>query len=83
MGMNPVTGEIRALSSADELKENEVLFSIGEQVELKACKFEVTAIDTLLNQITLKGVPKDKGLGAEEEPPPRKSGAMDPPPPGA
>mgnify|MGYP001573328379 CR=1 FL=1 len=56
MGMDMSTGVIRSLSSKEELKETEVLFTLGEEVELKGCKFDVIAIyPEPANEITLKG----------------------------
>ena len=59
MGMDMSTGVIRALSSKDELKETEVLFKIGEELEVKGCRFTVMAVYSYpANEITLKGLPK-------------------------
>lgn len=82
MAMDPETGKIRALDSTDELKENEVLFSVGERVELKACQFEVTAIQAdPTNEVTLKGIPKKEVEGEEGQSP--KEDALPSSPPGA
>ncbi len=56
MGMDMSTGKIRSLSSVEDLKETEVLFVVGEEVELKGCKFDVIAVyPDPANEITLKG----------------------------
>lgn len=57
--MDMSTGYIRALSSKSDLGENEVLFEIGEEIELKNCRFTVMAVYPYpANEITLKGIPK-------------------------
>lgn len=56
MGMDIGTGKIRSLLIKEELKETEVLFEIGEVVELKGCNFDVIAVyPDPANEITLKG----------------------------
>lgn len=61
MGMDMSSGVIRALDNKDELKENEVLFEIGEEIEVKGCRFTVMAVyPDPANEITLKGLPKEK-----------------------
>ena len=56
MGMDMSSGKIRSLSSVEDLKETEVLFVVGEEVELKGCKFDVMAVfPDPANEITLKG----------------------------
>ena len=56
MGMDMSTGKIRGLSSKDELKETEVLFEVGEEVEVKGCRFKVIGVyPDPANEITLKG----------------------------
>lgn len=59
MGMDMKTGVIRSLSSKEDLRETEVLFVIGEEVEVKGCKFDVIAVyPEPANEITLKGKAK-------------------------
>lgn len=56
MGMDMSSGVIRSLSSKEDLKETEVLFELGEEVELKGCKFDVIAVyPEPANEIILKG----------------------------
>ena len=55
MAMNPATGTFRVLQAT----EGEVLFTVGEDVEIKGCLFTVTGIDPdPENRISLKGKPK-------------------------
>ena len=59
--MDISSGVIRALNSKDELKENWVLFEIGEEVEIKNCRFTIIAVyPDPANEIMLKGLPKEK-----------------------
>jgi hypothetical protein len=56
MGMDMSSGVIRSLSSKEDLKETEVLFELGEEVELKGCKFDVIAVyPEPANEVVLKG----------------------------
>ena len=56
MGMDPETGNIRALDKAEDLGEKEVLFTVGEETEIKGCLFEVLSIRPApVNEIVLKG----------------------------
>lgn len=56
MGMDMSSGVIRSLLSKEDLKETEVLFELGEEVELKGCRFDVIAVyPEPANEIVLKG----------------------------
>ena len=56
MGMDPETGNIRALDKAEDLGEKEVLFTIGADVEINGCLFEVLSIRPApVNEVVLKG----------------------------
>jgi len=59
MGMDMRSGNIRELSSVSELKEGEVLFQVGEKLEVKGCSFKIKEIyGQPFNQIVLEGISK-------------------------
>lgn len=63
MGMNPETGDLRELLNKKDLKEGEVLFTIGELISLKGCIFKVEKIyPNPDNTLVLKGM----GIKAQE-----------------
>ena len=54
-------GIIKAIDSRKKLKENEVLFEVGEKIELKGSWFKVTGVSpSPTNEIILKGYPNYK-----------------------
>lgn len=59
MGMDMSSGDIRELLSASELRDGEILFKVGEKLEIKGCSFKIKAIyGSPLNEIVLQGQPK-------------------------
>ena len=58
MGMDMSSGNIRELSSVSELKEGEVLFRVGDKLDIKGCAFRIKEIyGQPYNQIVLEGIP--------------------------
>jgi len=84
MGMSPETGKIRSLKGSS-LAPTEVLFTVGEEVEIRGCAFKVHAVATdPTNEVTLKGIPAPQGgqnkapeeaqVGADKEVAPEAAG---------
>jgi hypothetical protein len=66
MGMNPETGDIRALNSKDDLKPGEVLFTEGELIDIRGCLFLVKQVfPNPDNELVLKGAPTFKKQEAD------------------
>ena len=57
--MDIKTGKIRALQAGEAANEGEVVFQVGEEVEIKGCLFEVADIaPDPDNKVVLTGKPK-------------------------
>jgi len=57
MGMDMNSGNIRELSSVQDLKKGEVLFKVGEQIDIKGCHFKIKEIyGEPYNQIVFQGI---------------------------
>lgn len=58
MGMDMRSGNIRELASVTELRDGEILFKVGEKLELRGCSFRIKEIyGQPFNQIVLEGIP--------------------------
>ncbi len=59
MAMDSSSGDIREISKEEEAKSTEVVFKLGEKVELKGCYFEVVSISPKpYNYVLLEGISK-------------------------
>ena len=60
MGMNMDSGEIRPLAEGEQPRDNEVVFKVGEKIEVKGCLFEITQVfPNPDNELRLKGQPSE------------------------
>ena len=59
--MDSETGKIRMLKEKEQPKKNEVLFEVGEIIEIKGCNFKIRSIGSRM--MTIEGIPKIKKFG--------------------